>query len=138
MASALPTKLAISIVQIEDVGNLVQRLIANDYGATRIDAAGGFLRKESAVVLTATTEDRLPQYYENVRTTCRRRVVIWFPPVTDGLIGMPLDAMEVEVGGAVIFVLPIERIEFLNILGAGREMGSARAEVKNETTAVHS
>src|SRR5688572_6065871 len=109
------TKLVLAIVQVEDVRLLTDRLVACDFGATRIDTAGGFLRRENAVVLIAADARELPCLYEIFRQTCRRRVVPWFPPPMDGMmpqIGQPID---VEVGGAVVFVVPVERVEHLGL-----------------------
>jgi len=114
-----PTKLVVAIVQIDDVQDLVQRLVERGLGATRIDAAGGFLRKENAVVLIATSDERLPIAQTVLRETCRTRNATWFPTIDDGTIGLYTEPIEVEVGGAVVFVIPIERVEYLGgVLGA--------------------
>jgi uncharacterized protein YaaQ len=114
-----PTKLVVAIVQIDDVQDLMQRLVERKLGATRIDAAGGFLRKENAVVLIATNDDALPAALSVLRETCRTRNATWFPTIDDGTIGLYTEPIEVEVGGAVVFVIPIERVEYLGgVLGA--------------------
>jgi uncharacterized protein YaaQ len=114
-----PTKLIVAIVQIDDVQDLVHGLVERGLGATRIDAAGGFLRKENAVVLIATTDDGLPNALAILRETCRTRNATWFPTIDDGTIGLYTEPIEVEVGGAVVFVIPIERVEYLGgVLGA--------------------
>ena len=114
-----PTKLVVAIVQIDDVQDLVQRLVEQGLGATRIDAAGGFLRKENAVVLIATSDDRLPTALAVLRETCRTRNATWFPTIDDGTIGLYAEPVEVEVGGAVVFVIPIERVDYLGgVIGA--------------------
>jgi uncharacterized protein YaaQ len=114
-----PTKLLVAIVQIDDVQDLMHRLVERGLGATRIDAAGGFLRKENAVVLIATTDDQVPVAQAVLRETCRTRTATWFPTIDDGTIGLYTEPIEVEVGGAVVFVIPIERVEYLGgVLGA--------------------
>jgi uncharacterized protein YaaQ len=128
-AGPTPTRLALAVVQIEDAQALVERLGGGGFGATRIDAAGGFLRRENAVVLVALHADRLPDFLEGVRATCRRRLVVWFPPLADEAAGAWAAPIDVEVGGAVVFVVPIERVAYLNpvpavlgasVAGAGR------------------
>jgi uncharacterized protein YaaQ len=126
MDRSAPTKLIVAIVQIDDVQDLVQRLVERGLGATRIDAAGGFLRRENAVVLIATTEDRLTTTMATIRETCRTRNATWFPTIDDGTIGLYTEPIEVEVGGAVVFVMPIERVDYLGgVLGA---VGAAMPE----------
>ena len=121
----LPTRLVIAIVQIDDVHELVQRLVEAGWGATRIDAAGGFLRRENAMVLVAASEAALPAVLSTIRQNCRTRNATWFPTIDDGTIGLYTEPIEVEVGGAVVFTIPIERVEYLGgVLGA---VGAAAA-----------
>lgn len=123
------TRLVLAIVQSEDSRPLVERLVEGKFGATRIDTAGGFLRRENALVMVATDERELPRLFAILRQSCQRRVVPWFPPAMDGMfpqIGQPID---VEVGGAVVFVLPVERVEYLGV-------PTRRREVKREAAAV--
>src|SRR5262245_31095447 len=108
-----PNRLALAIVQVEDAPMLLERLVADGFGATRIDASGGFLRRTSAVVLVATSEARIPWLLESIRQTCRSRMEMWFPHVCDGFVDLAMEPIEVEVGGAVVFVLPIERAVLL-------------------------
>ena len=132
-----PNKLAIIIVQSDDVAELIDRLVADHFGATRIDAAGGFLRTENAIVLVATHDVRMPTLLEVVRRTCRQRVVAWFPPMVDAMIGALSEPIDIEVGGAVIFIVPIERVEFLGGSGAATHSTNAEStEVSHETASL--
>jgi uncharacterized protein YaaQ len=110
----MPTKLVVAIVQIDDVHELMRRLVAQGLGATRIDAAGGFLRRENAVVLVATTEPGIAGVLAVIRQSCRKRNATWFPTIDDGTIGLYTEPVEVEIGGAVVFVVPIDHVEFLS------------------------
>ena len=120
----MQTKLAVAIVQIDDVHDLMQVLVERGFGATRIDAAGGFLRKENALVLVATDDEGYALFQQVVRQTCRTRTATWVPAIDDGTVGLYADPVDVEVGGAVVFVLPIERVEYLS-------------EVAREAAALH-
>ncbi len=113
MDRSTPTQFVVAVVQSEDAHDLVRRLVDAGFGATRIDAAGGFLRRANAVVLIATDGDRLPALLAVVRETCRTRVVARLPPLSEPLVAFPSAPIDVEVGGAVVFVLPIERTAFL-------------------------
>jgi uncharacterized protein YaaQ len=131
-----PTRLALAVVQVEDAHALVERLGRDGFGATCIDAAGGFLRRENAVVLVALHEDRLPDFLEGVRATCRQRMVVWFPPLADEAAGAWPQPIDVEVGGAVVFVLPIERVEYLSRPPRSQPEASGRPEVDREAAAL--
>jgi uncharacterized protein YaaQ len=114
MSRPEPTRLAIAVVQIDDVHELTQLLVEGGFGVTRIDAAGGFLRRENAVVLVAADDAGLLRFQSVVRRTCRTRIATWVPAIDDGTVGLYADPVDVEVGGAVTFVLPIERVEYLS------------------------
>jgi uncharacterized protein YaaQ len=75
--------------------------------------AAGLLRRENAFVLVAAEERSFPHVLATIRRTCRRRVVTWLSPAMEGMfprVGAPI---EVESGGAVVCVLPVECVEHL-------------------------
>lgn len=122
------SRLVLAIVQAEDAGDLLDELAARGIRATRIDSKGGFLIESNAIVLVGTDEWHLDSIFDAVAKTCESRVA-WAPvmPVGDPLsgIGMPI---QVEVGGAVVFVLDVERC--VRLVGRlGREpVGAARGQ----------
>lgn len=108
-------KLVIAIVHGEDAGPLVDALLAADHRATRLQSSGGFLRQSNATVLVGAEEDRIDEILGIVRETCRARtqVVDPLPPIVEpGEFFMPYP-LEVEIGGATVFVVPVERFERL-------------------------
>jgi uncharacterized protein YaaQ len=112
----VPDRLVVAVVQDEDAAALTDALTGDRFGATRIHAAGGFLRRTNAVVLVATAEERLPAVYRHLRATCRERVVPWIAPMPDGMIGGQLPGIvDVPVGGAVVFVVPIAAVVYLGL-----------------------
>jgi len=130
MDAARPSLLLIAIVQLCDVRALTERLLGEGFGVTRIDAYGGFLRHDAAVLLVATVDGRIGAIRTAVQQLCPRRVVSAPPPPNDGTLGLAVDyAPEtVELGGAVTLTVPIERVEYLGapaLAVAGRS--SARA-----------
>jgi uncharacterized protein YaaQ len=116
-----PTHLAIAIVQAEDAPALEERLVADGFGPVMIDTTGGFLRRGNAACLVDLPAERKPDFMEAVRAVCRTRTTFWFSSYPDGTVGHPI---EVEVGGAVVFVLPVERTAYL---AGGREPERTRA-----------
>ena len=103
-----PTQLALAIIQVDDVSALAERLTTDDFDPVQIDATGGFLRRGNVVLLVALNDERMPAYIEAVRATCRARTTIWFPMVTDNL-SIWAEPIDIEVGGAIVFVFPIAR-----------------------------
>jgi len=106
-------KLLVAIVHHEDAGALVDALLDREYRATRLASSGGFLKQSNATVILGVDDDQVETVLEIVRETChaRTQVVNPMPPIMEpGEFFMPYP-LEVEVGGATVFVLPVERYE---------------------------
>ena len=118
MDPSASTKLILAIVDVRDAQRLVQRFVALGVGATRLDAHGGFLRTERSLVLVATSEHEAPTLAATIRETCPRRIETVAPAANDGTLGLAIDygPEQVEVGGAIVLVLPIERVDYLGLL----------------------
>jgi uncharacterized protein YaaQ len=108
-------KLIVAIVHNEDAGPLVDALLERDYRATRLHSSGGFLKQSNATILVGVEEAVVDEVLGVVRETCtsRTQVVNPMPPIMEpGEFFMPYP-LEVEVGGATVFVLPVDRFERL-------------------------
>ena len=108
-------KLIVAIVHNEDAGALVEALLEAEYRATRLQSSGGFLKQSNSTVMVGADEDRVEAVLEIVRANCtsRTQIVNPMPPIMEpGEFFMPYP-LEVEVGGATAFVLPVERFERL-------------------------
>jgi uncharacterized protein YaaQ len=108
-------KLIVAIVHNEDAGALVDALLEGGHRATRLHSSGGFLRQSNATIIAGADDDRVDAVLEIVRANCtsRTQVVNPMPPIMEpGEFFMPYP-LEVEVGGATVFVLPVERFERL-------------------------
>lgn len=108
-------KLVVAIVHHEDAGPLVELLLEREFRATRLHSSGGFLKQSNATILVGVDDDQVDQVVGIVRETCisRTQVVNPMPPIMEpGEFFMPYP-LEVEVGGATVFVVPVERFERL-------------------------
>jgi uncharacterized protein YaaQ len=108
-------KLVVAIVHNEDAGALVDSLLQREFRATRLQSSGGFLKQSNATVIVGAEDEAVDDVLEIVRDTCtsRTQVVNPMPPIMEpGEFFMPYP-LEVEVGGATVFVLPVERFERL-------------------------
>ncbi len=104
-------KLVVAVVQAQDGEALLRRLAEAGFGATRISSTGGFLREGNQTVFVGVEEVRLEEVLELIRETCRTRtrLVTPFPILREGGEFLPVPPVEVQVGGAVVFVLDVER-----------------------------
>ena len=108
-------KLVVAVVHNEDAGALVDALLEKQYRATRLHSSGGFLKQSNATILLGVEEPAVDEVMEIISANCKARtqVVNPMPPIMEpGEFFMPYP-LEVEVGGATVFVLPVERVERL-------------------------
>ncbi len=108
-------KLVVAIVHNEDAGTLVDALLEREYRATRLHSSGGFLKQGNATVIVGVEDGQVDGVVAIVRANCnaRTQIVNPMPPIMEpGEFFMPYP-LEVEVGGATVFVLPVERFERL-------------------------
>jgi uncharacterized protein YaaQ len=106
-------KMVIAIVHADDAGALVKSLSQAGYGVTHSKSAGGFLRRQNSTVFAGVPERDVDKVLEIIRNRCHARTeqVSPLPPVVEpGEVYMPYP-MEVEVGGATVFVIDVERFE---------------------------
>jgi uncharacterized protein YaaQ len=108
-------RLVVAIVHSDDVSGLVDSLTKREYRATRINTAGGFLKESNATVLIGVEDHQVKEVMSIIQANChtRTRYINPLPPVMEpGEFYMPYP-IEVEVGGATVFVLDVERFEKL-------------------------
>ena len=108
-------KLVIAIIHKEDAGPLVDALLEREFRATRLHSSGGFLRQSNASLLVGVEDDQVDAVLQIIRDNCvsRTQVVSPLPPIMEpGEFYLPYPT-EVTVGGAVVFVVPVDRYERL-------------------------
>ncbi|MBI1800514.1 MAG: cyclic-di-AMP receptor [Chloroflexi bacterium] len=106
-------KLIMSIVNGDDKHGLTEALKKAGFQSTVISTTGGFLREGNATVMIGVEDARVAEVLNIIRDNCHRRTqyVNPLPPVMEpGELYMP-NPVEVEVGGATIFVINVERAE---------------------------
>ncbi len=108
-------KMVVAIVQAEDASGLQTQLANRGFRTTRIKTAGGFLREANATVFVGVEDAEVEMVIHTVRETCttRQQQITAIPAVMEpGEFFLPYP-VEVEVGGATIFVLDVARFERL-------------------------
>ena len=106
-------KLIIAIVQDEDASRLVNQLMKNGYGVTKLATTGGFLRAGNTTLLIGVDDEKLPVVMQIIEHVCKSRKQMTSAPSTMGGMGSMPGAtsipMEVTVGGATVFVLTVDQ-----------------------------
>ncbi len=106
-------KLIMGIVNSDDQGRLVDALTHAGYRATTISTTGGFLRQGNATIFVGTEEEKVPDVLKLIKENCHTRTqyVNPLPPVMEpGEMYLPTP-VDVQVGGATVFVLDVTRFE---------------------------
>jgi uncharacterized protein YaaQ len=108
-------KLIVAVVQDEDADNLVQELVNASFRVTRVSSTGSLLRTGNSSLIVGVDEREVQHVISIIQRVCKRRTQIavpYSPALEPGLLYLA-ENFEVEVGGAIIFVLNVERYERL-------------------------
>ncbi len=104
-------KLIIAIVQDEDAGRLINTMMKEGYGITKLATTGGFLRSGNTTLLAGVEEEKLDECLGIIENVCKSRKQV----VNAGLgsfNSVPMNAgvngVEITVGGATVFVMDVE------------------------------
>lgn len=104
-------KLVIAIVQDKDSHRLSNALVEQTVRATKLATTGGFLKAGNTTFLIGVDDDRVDDVLKIIKENCKSREQLVSPVSSlggnaDSYIPYPV---EVQVGGATVFVLPIEQ-----------------------------
>lgn len=106
-------KLVLAIVQDDDAIDLIEELTDKDYRVTKLATTGGFLKSGNTTLMIGIEEKKVKNLINVIEDVCKRRKEM-VPTSTPNTIGtnsgmyVPYP-IEVEVGGATIFVLDVDQ-----------------------------
>ena len=104
-------QLVLAIVHSDDAAGLIDSLTKRSFRATRISTAGGFLKESNATILLGIEDAKLDEVLVTIQSNCQTRsqYINPLPPVMEpGEFYMPYP-VEVQIGGATVFVLDVEQ-----------------------------
>ncbi len=104
-------KLIVAIVQNQDSKRLSDQFVEQGVRATKLSSTGGFLRAGNTTFLIGTNDDQIDKVLGIIEENCStREQKMVNPPSFDFTLESDLSfPVDVEVGGATVFVLPIEK-----------------------------
>lgn len=108
-------KLVIAIMHGDDATECTDALADKGIPTTRLDSRGGFLQRGNATLLCGVSADQVEEVLGVLRQRSKSRTEVLnpMPPLVEpGDFFVPYP-VEVEVGGAIVFVLDVERFEKL-------------------------
>lgn len=104
-------KLVIAIVQDDDASDLIDEITEDGFRVTKLATTGGFLKAGNTTLMIGVEEKDVNKLIKKIEDICktRKQIVTSAPPVT-GSAGMYVSyPIEVEVGGATIFVVDVDK-----------------------------
>ncbi|SEM72187.1 Uncharacterized protein YaaQ [Ligilactobacillus sp. WC1T17] len=104
-------KMIIAIVQDKDRNRLAEAFVENNIQATKLSSTGGFLKAGNTTFLIGTADERVDEVIHIIKQSCKERTDYVKPSLH---VDSPLEAMvdyplAVKVGGATVFVMPVEQ-----------------------------
>ena len=106
-------KLVIIIASDADAERLTHKLVEHGYPATKVSSTGGFMRKGNATILSGVEAEEVDSVVAMVRSECHARSE-YVPVQTLPFFGegsVLQEPIEVRTGGAIVFVIDVERFE---------------------------
>ena len=106
-------KLIIAIVQDEDANRLVNQLMNEGLGVTKLATTGGFLRAGNTTLLVGVDDTRYDAAMAVIEKVCKSRKQLASSPATmaGAAGGYSSYPVEVTVGGATVFVMNVEQFK---------------------------
>ncbi|MGC4379271.1 cyclic-di-AMP receptor [Fictibacillus sp. Mic-4] len=102
-------KMVIAVVQDKDSNRLADALVKHQFRATKLASTGGFLKAGNTTFMIGVEDHRVDDVLEIIKENCQSRDQLVAPvsPMggnADAYVPYPV---EVKVGGATVFVLPV-------------------------------
>lgn len=105
-------KLIVATIQDEDLNAVSERLREQNIGMTRIGSTGGFLQQGNTTLLIGADDAAVPNVIDTLGKNCRRRRKFVPIAASAGRTGEGFfNYVEVEIGGAVVFVVDVTHFE---------------------------
>ncbi len=106
-------KMVTAIINKEDTRTVSAALVKAGFSVTRLSTTGGFLMAGNTTLLMGVEDDKVDVCISVIRDCCRQHSEI--VPNVSGLdsSGPSVQPMQILVGGATVFVTPVERFEKL-------------------------
>lgn len=103
-------KLVVAVIQDKDSNRLTDALAEQNYKTTKLSTTGGFLKEGNTTLMIGCEDANVDEVLNIIKDNCsqREQMVAPISPMggnADSYIPKPV---KVEVGGATVFILPVE------------------------------
>ena len=106
-------KMISAVIQDQDSHEAAGALVAAGFRSTRLSSTGGFLRSGNTTLLIGVEDKKVEEVCQIIRDVCQSRTQVVNPvtPMASTLESFTSFPVEVVIGGAIIFVIDVERFE---------------------------
>ena len=107
-------KLVYAIVRNDNEDDVVSQLTQHHYSVTRLSTTGGFLKMGNTTLMIGAEDSKVDEVIELIKQECgqHQRLTVNMPYVSGTtMVNYATVPMSVEVGGATIFVMNVDRYE---------------------------
>jgi uncharacterized protein YaaQ len=106
-------KLVVAVIHDRDQRRTSDGLLRAGFKFTKVASTGGFLREGNLTLLIGAEDDEVDTLVEVVRESCKTReqFVNVLPPEATPVGTFLTSPVRVQVGGAIVFVMDVERFE---------------------------
>lgn len=104
-------KLIIAIVQDDDAGDLINDITDAGFRVTKLATTGGFLKSGNTTLMIGVEEKNVDEVLKVIDDICKtRKLIVTAPSPVAGSTGVYVPyPVEVEVGGATVFVVDVDK-----------------------------
>lgn len=112
MKERIYMKLVMAIVNDDDGNLVISELNKNKFSVTKLATTGGFLKAGNMTLITGVEDEQVQTVIDIIKSKSKRRKQFATSPIPIGSLGSVNPyPIEIEVGGATIFVLDVDRFE---------------------------
>ena len=107
-------KMIYAIVRNDNEDDVVSQLTQHHYSVTRLSTTGGFLRKGNTTLMIGAEDEKVDEVISLIKQECGQlqKLTVNMPYISGtSMVNYATMPMHVEVGGATIFVVNVERYE---------------------------
>lgn len=103
-------KMIVAVVHDHDAGALMDALRKAQVQATKMASTGGFLHEGNTTFMIGSDEEHVDKVLDLIKENCssRKKTVAPMSPLANSLESYYSFPMEVEIGGATVFIMDIE------------------------------
>lgn len=99
-------KLIIAIVDDHDYMCLRDAVVEAGFSSTKLASTGGFFLRGNTTLLIGVKDHEVADVLDIIKNTCQKRTKIVPPP--SEVAEIYSEPLEVEAGGCIVFVLPVD------------------------------